>query len=268
MTFDPAAFRAVQRRVWSSGDWPDVAETIQPVADLLVEKAGVREGQDVLDVGTGSGNLAIPAAQRGAHVVGCDITPELFDAARARAAEAGIEVEWVEGDAADLPFEDDSFDRVLSVFGAIFAPRHQAAADELVRVCRPGGLVGVCGWTPEGLNGRMLKLVGSAMPPPPPEVESPVLWGDEEHVRALFADKDVELEIERDMLTWETESAEEWVAYCEENLGPTIMAKSLLEPEGKWDEMRGRLVALFGEGSEDGRRFSSEYVRILARRAG
>ena len=147
------------------------------MADALVERVGVSEGQDVLDVGAGDGNVAIRAAERGARVTASDITPELLDLGRGRAAAAGVEIDWVEGDAAELPFADASFDAVLSVFGCIFAPRHQAAADELVRVCRPGGTIGFAPGPPEGLNGQMLKLMASAMPAPPPEIQSPILWG-------------------------------------------------------------------------------------------
>jgi SAM-dependent methyltransferase len=268
MAFDATEFRARQRHVWSSGDWPDVATKIQSVADELVERVEVREGQDLLDVGTGSGNVAIPAAERGATVTGADITTELFDAARARAAQAGVEVDWVEGDAADLPFEDSSFDRVLSVFGCMFAPRHQEAADELVRVCRPGGLIGVCAWTPEGLNGTMLATMSSVMPAPPPEVQPPLLWGKEDHVRELFDGTGVELEFERVMAVWEGDSAQDWISYCEQALGPVVVAKSLLEPQGKWEGVRARLVDLFSQHAEADGTLRSEYLRTIARRNG
>lgn len=265
MTLDTTEFRQRQRKVWSSGDWPAVAQIIQPVADELVERVGVKEGEDVLDVGTGSGNVAIRAAERGARVTGADITPELFDAARARAKEADVEVEWVEGDAADLPFPDQSFDHVLSVFGCMFAPRHQDAADELVRVCRPGGQFAATAWTPDSMNGRMLKMMGEALPPPPDEVQPPILWGSEEHVRELFAQKDVELKFEPAVAAWDWDSAEEWVAYTEENLGPVIMGKSVLEPDGKWEEMRSRLVELASEFATENGGFSlsSDYLRTI-----
>ena len=122
MSFDATQFRQGQRKMWSSGDWPSIARTIQPVADQLVERMDVRDGQDVLDVGAGDGNVSIRAAERGARVTASDITPELFESGRQRAADAGVEIEWVEGDAADLPFADESFDVVMSTFGCIFAP--------------------------------------------------------------------------------------------------------------------------------------------------
>lgn len=262
-------FRAGQRAVWSAGDWPTVAETIQPVADELVERAGVAEGQEVLDIGTGSGNVAIRAAERGAVVTGVDVTPELFDAGRVRAKQAGVEVEWVEGDAAELPFEDGSFDRALSVFGAMFAPTNQDAADEIFRVTRPGGLFGCTAWTPEGLNGQMLATMGAALPPPPEEADSPMLWGEEDHVRGLFEGVDVELSFEKEMAVYEEESLESLVAMYEENLGPVIMAKMALSEQGKWDDMRRQLVDLYGKFATDvdgGVRVEAEYLRTIGSR--
>ena len=270
MEFSATEFREGQKKVWSSGDWPDVAKSIQPVADELVAEAAISDGVEVLDIGTGSGNLAIPAAKAGAKVTGSDITTELFDSARARAAEAGVEVDWVEADAADLPFEDDSYDRVMTVFGAIFAPIHQQAADEMARVCKPGGMIAVCCWTPESVNGRMLMTVGKAMPPPPEGVQPPILWGDEDHVRELFKDKDVELDFERKMADLNHErkfnSGEGWMEYAEENLGPVIMAKTVASEQGKWDELRAKLLGVFEEAEKDDDfKLESEYQRTIAR---
>jgi SAM-dependent methyltransferase len=253
--------------MWSTGDWPDFAKTIQPVSDALIERVDVQPGQDVLDVGTGSGNAALRAAERGGRVVGLDITPELFDAGRRRAAEAGVEIDWVEGDAGELPFADDSFDVVVTVFGAIFAPDHQAVADELVRVCRPGGTLAVCGWTPEGLNGRMLKAIADTAPPPPPEVQPPILWGTEEHVRELFDGSGVELAHERELASWEWESPEAWVSYLEENLGPAMLAKAALEPAGKYEAIRAAQLELFTSYvTADGSfKPEAEYLRTVGR---
>lgn len=133
-------FRRRARATWAAGDWDGFSRLVEPVGGLVLDRIGVEPGTDLLDVGTGSGGtVAIPAALRGATVVGCDVTPELFEHARRRAAAAGVEVEWVEADAQDLPFGDASFDRVTSTFGAMFAPDHLRAGAELVRVCRPGG---------------------------------------------------------------------------------------------------------------------------------
>jgi SAM-dependent methyltransferase len=270
MAIDTTEFRQRQRKMWTSGDWPEVAKTIQPVADELVERLAISEGQEVLDNGTGSGNAALAAAQRGAKVTGSDISPEFFDAARSRAKELGVEAEWVEGDAADLPFEDDSFDVVTSVFGCMFAPVHQQAADELARVTRSGGSFGVCAWTPEGLNGQMLAMLFSQLPPPPEGAEPPILWGSEDHVRELFDGKDVELSFEKTFANmaalggWET--AEDWVAFTEENLGPVIAAKTVLDQEGKWEESRTKMLELFAPFEKDGEfKPEAEYLRTIGR---
>jgi SAM-dependent methyltransferase len=270
MALDVAGFKQGQRQVWSAGDYPDIARLIEAAAELLVEKAGVQAGQDVLDVATGSGNVALVAAQRGAKVTGLDITPELLEAARGRAAEAGMDVEWVEGDAEELPFEDASFDRVLSAFGTMFAPRHEVAAGELLRVCRPGGLVAVAAWTPDGLNGRMFRTVTSHMPPPPPELKPPALWGDEDHMRGLLERPGVTLEFHLGRVVFEFPSVDEWMAYGEERLGPMVMARAALEPQGKYEALRGDMEQLYTEANtaEDGSmRCEAEYLVTIARKA-
>jgi len=243
-------FKQRQRAMWAAGDFPQIATTIQEASDVTIGRLGVEAGHDVLDVATGSGNAAIPAAQRGANVVGLDQVPELLAAAQARADAAGVEIEWVEGDAEALPFDSALFDRVSSVFGVMFAPRHQQAADELVRVTRAGGRIAVAAWTAEGLNGQMFKTIAAHLPPPPPELKPPVLWGDEEYVRDLFSDSHLELSFERHMISVAWDSIETWIAHCEEKLGPTILAKAALEPQGKWDAARADLVALYERYNE------------------
>lgn len=271
MSIDVNAFKQGQRAMWAMGDYPDLARTIAGVGELVAERVGAAAGEELLDVATGSGNVALPAAARGARVTGLDLTPELLEVARKRAAQAGLEVDWLEGDAEQLPFADGSFDRVTSCFGVIFAPRQEQAARELVRVARPGATIAFTGWTPEGLNGQMFKTVGAHMPPPPPELRSPVLWGSEDHVRELFAGSDVELACERLAVEFEHDSPESWVAYNERVLGPTIMAKNALEPQGKWEPLREDLLALYREANQatDGSlRFSAEYLLTVARKAG
>ena len=220
MALDVEGFKRGQRTLWSAGDYPDIARYIESAAEHLVSAAGVGPGQDVLDVATGSGNVAIPCAKRGANVTGLDLTPELFDAARRRAREADVECEWIEGDAEELPFADDSFDRVLSAFGAMFAPRHERAAAELVRVTRPGGTIAVAAWTPEGGNGVMFKTVASHMPPPPPELKPPTMWGNEEYMRDLLGPHGVDLEFERGHVVFEAESPESWLEYNDARARP------------------------------------------------
>jgi SAM-dependent methyltransferase len=268
MALDVAAFKQTQRKIWSSGDYPDIARLIESAAEHLVRAADVQPGHDVLDVATGSGNVALVAAQSGGNVTGLDITPELFEAARRRAAEAGVEIEWVEGDAEELPYEDNSFDRALSAFGTMFAPRQERAAAELVRVTKPGGVVAVAAWTPEGINGQMFRTVASHMPPPPPELKPPSLWGAEEHIRSLFEPLGVELEFERGQVDFADDSVEKWLVYGEEKLGPMVMARAALEPQGKWEALRADLAALYereNKATDGSFRVEPEYLVTIAR---
>jgi hypothetical protein len=268
MSIDFSAVKEGQRKMWAAGDYPDIAKLIAGVAELVVERAGAGPGESLLDVATGSGNVAIPAAAAGASVTGLDLTPELLEVARRRAADAGVEVRFVEGDAEELPFENSSFDRVTSCFGVMFAPRQELAAGELARVARAGARIVFTAWTPEGLNGRMFKTVGSYMPAPPPELKPPVMWGNEDHVRSLFTNSGAELAFERHMVTFEYESPEGWFEYNERVLGPTIMAKAALEPQGKWQALKDELIALYTDGNEadDGTfRARAEYLLTVAR---
>ena len=187
--------------MWASGDYPEMVETfLLPLGPRLVEAAGIGPGTRVLDVAAGTGNASIPAAATGADVTASDLTPELFEAGRARAEAEGVELEWAQADAENLPFEDESFDTVISSIGVMFAPHHQAAADELVRVCRPGGTIALLSWTPDGMIGALFRTMGPFAPPPPPGAQPPPLWGGEEHLRELFGDR-VEFEtLERDVL--------------------------------------------------------------------
>jgi len=191
-TLDPETDRPLKERhraMWASGDYPLVARTVIPdLGAVLVRASGVRAGQTVLDVAAGSGNAAIPAAATGARVVASDLTPELFEVGREAATRAGVEVEWREADAEALPFDDASFDAVISCVGVMFAPHHQIAADELLRVCRPGGTIGLVSWTPQGFIGRLLGTMRPYAPPPPPGAQPPPLWGDEAHVLGLLGD--------------------------------------------------------------------------------
>jgi SAM-dependent methyltransferase len=264
--------KKTHRATWAAGDYAAVAERIDevPPRDLL-ERVPVRPYDDVLDVATGTGNVALPAAAVGADVVGLDITPELFDTARRRAAEQGVAVDWVEGDAEDLPFGDASFDVVLSVFGVQFAPRHQVVADELARVLRPGGKMGLVNWTPEGLIGVMFKIMGKYMPAPPEYASSPPLWGSEEHVRELFEDSGVELEFARGHNPWRFDSAEHFVVFFETNYGPTLKARARLEAEGRWAELREELRALaerHNEATDGSLLMQAEYVVTIGRKTG
>jgi SAM-dependent methyltransferase len=246
-----AELKLVHRATWAAGDYAAVAEHIDdvPPADLL-SRMDIRPGHRVLDVAAGTGNLAIRAAAAGAEVVGLDLTPELFAAARRRAGRAGVVVDWVEGDAEELPFEDESFDRVLSAFGVQFAPRHAVAARELAGVCRPGGLIGLVNWTPAGTIGQLFKIMGRYLPAPPEFASPPPLWGDEEHVRELFAGTGVELEFARGSNPWRLPSPEAWVAFMETAYGPTLKARARLTAKGRWEECRAEILALAERSNE------------------
>ena len=183
------ALKARHRAMWAMGDYADIAERIIPsLGPILVEASGVGPGDRVLDVAAGSGNAAIPAAQRGAQVVASDLTPDLLETGRRDARKLGVELEWREADAEALPFADAAFDRVLSCVGVMFAPHHQATADELLRVTRPGGTIGLLNWTPEGFIGQMFLTMKPYAAPPPPGAQPGPLWGTEAHVRDLFGD--------------------------------------------------------------------------------
>jgi ubiquinone/menaquinone biosynthesis C-methylase UbiE len=217
------------RQAWALGDYHTFAtELVWEVGPVLVGACGIGPGQRVLDVAAGTGNVAIRAAEAGASVVASDLTPENFAAGRREEKARGVEVEWVEADAEDLPFGDAEFDVVTSSFGAMFAPNHRRVADELVRVCRPGGTIGMANFTPEGLAGEFFGLVAEYAPPLPPEALPPLLWGDESHVRALFGERVAELELTRRTYV---ERASSPHAYCElfrSTFGPVIALREAL----------------------------------------
>ena len=184
------ALKARHRVMWSLGDYPSLADDlIAELGEVLVRACDVGPGQRVLDVAAGSGNAAIPAALAGARVVASDLTPELLEAGQRAARLRGAELEWEVADAEALPYPDGAFDAVISCVGVMFAPHHQASADELLRVCRPGGTLGLVNWTPEGFVGQMFATMKPYAAPPPPGAQPPPLWGHEEHVRALLGDR-------------------------------------------------------------------------------
>ncbi|KAB7756012.1 MULTISPECIES: class I SAM-dependent methyltransferase [Mycobacteriaceae] len=219
-----AALKAKHRALWASGDYATVAsDLISSLGPELVRACGIRPGDRVLDVAAGSGNAAIPAAALGATVTASDLTPELFDAGRAIAAQRGVELEWMTADAEALPYEDNSFDVVMSCVGAMFAPHHQITADELVRVCRPGGTIGMINWTPTGFIGQLFATMKPYATPLPPGASPALLWGDDNHVRELFGDKVTELTVQRQTVTMaRCPTPVEFREYWKTNYGPTI----------------------------------------------
>ena len=261
--------KAAHRATWASGDYHAVAEAFVRDAGLTaVAAAGLQPGTEVLDVATGSGNAAIPAALAGARVTGLDLVPELLDTGRELARAAGVEIEWVEGDAEALPFPDERFDTVLSVVGVQFAPRHEVTAQELVRVLRPGGNMVLACWTPAGFIGQVFKTMSPYLPKPPAGVTPPPLWGDEDHVGALFADTGVELAFERHTARFHAASPAAFVAFMADHYGPILKARARLAPEARWDALHDELVALSEASNvaEDGFETHSEYLLTLGRK--
>jgi ubiquinone/menaquinone biosynthesis C-methylase UbiE len=264
-----AAMKQAQRASWAAGDWDEVAGLTAGVGSKLLDRVGVEPGMEVLDVGTGSGgSVAVPAALRGAEVTGIDLTPELLQHARRRAGTAGVEVRWVEGDAEALPFENGHFDRVLSTFGHICAPRHAVAAAELARVCKRNGVIGFTSWTADSSPARMFRLVSSYMPPPPIEVGDLVAWGDESYVRAILEPHGLQVEFWHDVAPADFESLEAAMRFYEDKSGGLVLARRMLGAEGRWDGLRAGLCTVLADANVaqgGGLRIEPEYLVTIAR---
>jgi ubiquinone/menaquinone biosynthesis C-methylase UbiE len=260
--------KARHRRMWGLGDYPAmVRDFLTPLGPTLVDIAGIRPGERVLDVAAGTGNAAIVAAERGARVVASDLTPELFDAGRARAKERGVELEWVEADAEALPFDTESFDVVMSCIGAMFAPMHEAVADELVRVCRPGGTIALLNWTPDSIVGDLFRAMKPFMPAPPEGAKPPVLWGDEDHVRDLFGDRVAGLEYERHTLEASFPSAHAQREFFKEHYGPTVLAYRRVADDPEQTRLLDRaLLDAFERREHEHGHWVYDYAVIVATR--
>jgi ubiquinone/menaquinone biosynthesis C-methylase UbiE len=241
-TPDLAAVKQKQQATWASGDFHVLAEKIVFIAEHLVDTADLHAGWKVLDVATGSGNAALAAARLGANVAGIDYVPALIERGRQRAATEGLEIDFLEGDAEAIPYPAASFDAVITVFGSMFAPDHPKAASELVRVTKPGGTIAIAAWTPDGFLGELFRTTAKHVPPPA-GVQSPLLWGTEEHLKELFGDSVASLEVEERIFTYRFESAEEFVTFFRTWYGPTLKAFEALDDDGK-KALEADLVAL------------------------
>ncbi|GGH98580.1 class I SAM-dependent methyltransferase [Arthrobacter liuii] len=262
------------RAMWASGDYPALAdEMLLELGAVLVEACGIRSRQRVLDVAAGTGNAAIPAAMMGAKVVASDLTPELFEAGRREAANRGVGLEWQEGDAEALPFGDAEFDAVMSCIGVMFAPHHQAAADELLRVCKPGGSIGLLCWTPEGFIGQMFAVLKPFAPPPPPGAQPAPLWGSEEHVRELLGGRITDVHTRKQNLAVRSfHQPVDFVRYFKSHYGPIISVyKSLGDDPDKVKALDKALTDLadsFGDAHGDVPfQMEWEYLLFTAKKA-
>ena len=259
-------FKTRQRAVWDAGDYASLSEYIADVGELVVARAGIEPGMSVLDVACGTGNAARPAARAGAGVTGLDLVPKLLEQGRAKAEAEGLEIEWVEGDAESLPFEDGSFDRVLSTFGHMFAPRHQRVADEMARVCRQGGAIVTATWTAEGVSGQLMKAGAAYMPPPPDYASPPILWGSEDHVRELFGPAATGFEFERHVNRIEWDSVEGFADFFMDRFPTLVTARAMLGE--RFGELRQRVVEIWWNANEatDGTlRLPQEYLLSIVR---
>ena len=258
--------------MWASGDYPQMVETfLIPIGERLAEALPIEPGMRVLDVAAGTGNASIPVAARGARVTASDLTPELLEAGRNRPEAEGLDIEWVTADAENLPFEDGSFDVVMSSIGVMFAPQHERAAAEMVRVCRPGGTIGLLSWTPEGMIGDLFKEMKPFAPPPPPGAQSPPLWGSPDHMRELFGDQVDFHTLERDNLKVTAfEDARDYGEHFKAYYGPTIATRKNAEGNGRAEEFDAVLDAFcdrWNRGDGDRAYFEQEYIVAIGTRA-
>jgi ubiquinone/menaquinone biosynthesis C-methylase UbiE len=264
---DLAAVRDRQQAAWSTGNYAVVGNRILLVSELLCEAADLRAGWRVLDVATGSGNAALAAARRWCEVVGTDYVPALLEQARVRAAAEGLTVEFREADAEKQPFPDASFDAVLSVFGAMFAPDQDSTAAELARVCRPGGRIALASWTPEGFAGRMF-LTTARHVPPPPGLRPPVLWGTPERIEQLFGRFAASIVTNRRNFAMRFRSPAHQIEVMRTWFGPTVRAFEALDPPGRAAFERDFLALLqqHNQSGDSTTVIPSEYLEVVIAR--
>ena len=266
MTSEMASLKDRLRSTWIAGDFGVIARSIEGGAEEFVGRLNLKPGMSVLDVACGTGNLALPAAKAGAAVTGIDIAPNLIEQAIERAKAEGITAKFEVGDAEALPYPDESFDLVMTMFGAMFAPRPHVTASELVRVTKEGGVIAMANWTPEAFTGQMFKL-GAKHVPPPPGMPSPVLWGTEDAVRERLADGVADLKMTRRNIMFHYPMDPAGVVELfRQYFGPTVVAFSNLDPDGQ-AALRSDLEALWAEHNQatDGMTaVESEYLEVRA----
>lgn len=253
------------KTTWEAGDFSQIARHIETAAEDFIGRLDVRPGMKVLDVACGNGNLAVVAARNGADVTGIDIADNLVESAKQRAAELGLNIKFEQGDAEALPYDDDSFDAVMTMYGAMFAPRPEVTASELVRVCKPGGTVAMANWTPGGFAGKMFKVAGKYLPPP--DMPSPVMWGVPDTVRERFGDRLTDLRTTPRMARFEYDfPPAKVVELFKTYFGPTVMAFKAIAPENR-EAYRADLEALWTENNvaddADKTHIDSEYLEVI-----
>jgi ubiquinone/menaquinone biosynthesis C-methylase UbiE len=247
MTIQLDEFKTRQRAVWTAGEYSELSPYIADVGEAVVARAALTPGLRLLDVACGTGNVARPAARAGARVTGLDLTPKLLEVGRAKARAEGLDIDWREGDAENLPFEDGAFDRVTSTFGHMFAPHHQRTADEMARVCRKCGAIVIATWRPDGTVGDVFKTAASFMPPPP-GVEPPILWGAEDYVRERFKRVATGFEFE-DRSNWiEWESLDSFAEFFMARFGPMVTARAMLGD--RFADLRERVVEIWRRNNQ------------------
>jgi ubiquinone/menaquinone biosynthesis C-methylase UbiE len=265
---DASPIKDRQRAIWESGDYHEIGTRVTLASELICEAVGLQAGERVLDVASGTGNAALAAARRFAYVTSSDYAPELLERGKMRAHVEGLPVTFEIADAEDLPYADNSFDVVLSVFGAMFAPNQEQVAQELLRVCKPGGRIGLANWTPDGFVGEQHRMLAGFVPPPP-GVRPPMLWGTEEHLRTLFGTGIRELRIEPRSAEFRYHSAQHFVSFMRSHFGPFTHVFNTLANEEQ-QRLENELAAMAGRYNHSGNDTilaPGDYLEVVAVKA-